>query len=144
MTQRVIGIALVITGVILACLGIFGALRGPASAAITDALMRSVENHDFVFSSWLSRWQLWGVGVACAGAAITIGGIVLVLDRRWGVLVVAATLFAAALVPWIMQVLQLARYPFEDAELPETFVLLALSTIAVWSYFRLGRVATDA
>jgi hypothetical protein len=143
-TLRIIGIALLIAGVVLASLGVFGALRGPASAAIAEAMLRSVESPGFSFYSWLDRWKLWGVGIACAGAAISIGGIALVLGKRWGLLVVAFTLFVAALVPWIVQALRLARYPFESAEMPESIVCLALSTIAVWIYFHLRRVVPDA
>ena len=144
MTLRVIAVVLLMVGVVLACFGIFGAMRGPASAAVADAMIRTVESPDFSFSLWLNRWKLWGVGIACAGALISIGGILLVLDRTWGLLVVSITLFIAAAFPWILQALQLNRYAFESAELPETIVCLALSASAAWTYYHLRRVIADA
>jgi hypothetical protein len=137
MTLRIVGALILVAGVIIAGLGAYGALRGPASAAIADALARTFESPDFIYSSWLSRWRLWGVGIAAMGGAIAVGGTAVLLRRNWGLLLVAAALLATALVPWIVHALSGTRYAFERPDTLETIVYLALSGIAAFGYYRL-------
>jgi hypothetical protein len=140
---RVLGVVLGVLGLAITGFGIYGAIRGPGSAAVFDAVLKTFESSDFVYSAWLERWRLWGVGFACAGAAIAVGGAAVTLQRRWGFLVLAFAFFAAAIAPWILQWLQLVRFAFESPDLLETIVYSALSGFAAFGYFYRPR-QTDA
>lgn len=136
MSLRIGGIAILILGIAVAAAGIGGTLRGPAMAALADAVTHSHDPSAIDSATWLHHWRLWGVGIGCGGVAVAVAGAALSFGRRWGFLLLAVVMFLAATGPWILQGLGLTRYPYERAGSMETFVFLALSLPAIWGYFR--------
>ena len=144
MSPRIVGAGILLTGIVLAGLGVYGTLRGPSLAALSDALTQADTASEFDCCSWLHHWWAWGIGMICAGGAIAIGGVALMRHRRWGFLLLAGALSAAAIAPWMIQALGLASFAYERANATETCIYLALSSVAVWGWFNTRRGQADA
>jgi len=140
---RLGGIAILLLGITVAAAGIVGITRGPSMAALTSAVAHAGDSSAIDSSTWLHHWRLWGIGIACCGAAIAIAGAALALQRRWGFMLLALVMSLAATGPWIIEGLGLATYPYERPGSVETFVFVVLSLLAFWGYFRHTGRQTD-
>lgn len=140
---RLCGSVILLLGIALAAAGIAGVTQGSSMAALTDAVARSRDSAAFDSSMWLHHWRLWGIGIACCGAAIGIAGAALAMQKRWGFMLLALVMAFAATGPWIIQGAGLARYAFERPGSMETFVFVALALPAFWGYFRHSGHAPD-
>ena len=118
-------------------------MHAPSLAALADAQARTRDSAAIDSSTWLHHWRLWGIGIACCGAAVAIAGAALALQRRWGFMLLALIMLLAATGPWILQGVGLASYAFERPGSTETFVFVVLSLTAFWGYFRHSRREPD-
>lgn len=139
MKLRVFGWIVFLAGLALLVVGVGADLRGPSLAQFIRAAAREFRGVDPDWCAWLSHWKAWALGTACAGLALAVAGIALAFQRRWGFLLIAAVLLAAALVPWVLQALRLTRYTYERAEVPGTLVTLGVVFLAVLAFFRTQR-----
>jgi hypothetical protein len=133
---RNFGMAVSLLGGAVAIVGLTGIQSGPSIAALATELVRNPDTSAFGCCAWLRHWRLWGIGIACGGSAIALAGAALALGKRWGFLLLGSILAFAAIAPWVIQALQLTKYPYERAGLTETLVYLALSLLSAWGYLR--------
>jgi hypothetical protein len=140
---RIAGVVFLCLGAILVAVGITGAMHGASMASFSTEVAES-RNQPFDASIWLAHWRVWGLAVACAGGAIATAGAAVALNKRWGLLLLGIVLLAAAMAPWVVQWLGVARYRFERASLAETLAFLAFAFLAIWGYFLRPEGRTDA
>jgi hypothetical protein len=131
---RIAGIMFIVVGATLSALGTHGVIHGPFMAEFSEGLAKS-RGLPFDRSTWLLHWRASGLALACTGAIVGLGGIALVLQKRWGLLLLATVFFLAATAPWVTQWFGLVRYRFERPGSVETIVLLAFALLSAWGYF---------
>jgi hypothetical protein len=132
--SRIVGVLSILAGLALLGLGVRGILEAPTLAL--DHLAEELRRGSSLdICAWRNRWIWWCSVAATAGAAIGIAGAAIVYRKRWGFLVLACAAALGAFGPWILELLGLVKYPYEQANVVETFVLLALSLLAVRGFF---------
>jgi hypothetical protein len=127
---RLLGAVVTVAGSVLFALGVRGVLDAPALALshLTAELSRGSSLN---VCAWRTRWIWWSSIVAGVGGAIGISGIAVAFRRRWGFLILAIAAALGALGPWILKVFDLAKYPYERANILETVILIAFSLLAL-------------
>lgn len=130
MLPRIVGVLCIPAGLALLGLGVRGILD--AQALVLDHLAAALRRDSSLdVCAWRNRWIWWCSVAATAGAAIGIAGGAILFRKRWGFLVLACIAALGAFGPWILELLGLVKYPYEKANVAETFVLLALSLLAL-------------
>lgn len=134
MLPRVVGALSVLVGLVLLGLGVWGVLDAPTLAVdhLATALRRG---SSLDVCAWRTRWIWWSSVAATVGAAISVGGVAVMFGRRWGFLVLACAAAFCAFGPWMLELFRLVKYSYEKANAVETFVLLALSLLAVRGFY---------
>jgi len=88
----------------------------------------------FDMCAWQHRWVWWSVVLVIIGAAISISGAAISIRRPWGYLLFALIMGLAATSSWVQKLCGLVQYRYEEPNIWESLVYVALCLIALRSY----------
>ena len=139
---RAIGLLAALLGGGLTVLGLVGAHQTPELA--TPLLLAGQQlGEPFDPSDWQRHWSVSTLTLAALGGGLVLGGIAIVLRKRWGFLVLGSTLLLSAAFPWTLRLAGISRYPFEKAGWVETAAMVALACSAYFGFTAARRMPAD-
>jgi hypothetical protein len=134
MPLRIVGAASIILGICIVALGSnqIGSGKELAAAMMSD---RHVWNLPVSQEVFLARSKLWGAVVIIAGALTAVGGLGMVLRRRWGLYVTIAAALVMLVFPLVSGIFFGKAYAF-DLSLVELAIaaVIGLSASLAWMF----------
>ena len=142
MLLRAIGTTTALLGAVLLVLGVLGAHQ--ASERAMHHFVASLQlGQGFDPCDWQKHWYLASVTIAAIGSALALGGTLVALHRRWGLLIVGSAILLTATYPWALKVAGFNRYPYENPDWVETLVLIGLACAAFYGFIAARRTTAN-
>jgi hypothetical protein len=133
MLYRLIGIALLLVGIAVLSLGVYGIIVAPQ---VAEHVAASSQARGFDAEAWANRFRLWDMVASVLGVLTITGGIAVTCRRSWGFVLVAVSAAFAGLFPWLLNAFAATHFSYEVPKLDETYVLAAVTSLALLAFNR--------
>ena len=131
MLYRIVGIALLLVGLAVLSLGIYGVV---VARQVAEHVIASSQAGGFDEEAWVSRFRLWDTVAAVLGGVTVVGGAAVTCRRPWGFMLIAVSAAFAGLFPWVLKGFAASHFSYEVPKLDETYILGAVTGLALWAF----------
>jgi hypothetical protein len=143
MFHRIAGVLLVIVGLMIGGVGLYGWVGTDSMAQtysnIFAAGLHGFPRGEFQAVQWKEHWRLFTLVVAVLDCLTAIAGVAVTGKKLWGYLFLSATAASAGLLPLINNISGYARYRWEAGSVRSALPYLALALLAIFVYVRAAR-----
>jgi hypothetical protein len=136
MFHRITGGLLVAIGLLIGVVGLYGWMHTDVMARMFSEFSEVGAFHGAVFKPalWSSHWRLANLVIAGMGCSTAVAGLMLMLKKPWGYLVLFGTFVFAGTYPLILRMSGYAQYKWEGGSIRGGLPYMAVALIALLVY----------